>query len=51
MRVLEALDAAVAPPSPDEAAAAARSIAGGRADGDRPLRLAFRLLLLYLQVV
>lgn len=49
MRVLEALEA-VAPPSPGEAAASARSTAGGKADAERPLRLAFRLLLLYLQV-
>ncbi len=49
MRVLEALEA-VAPPSPEEAAASARSTAGGKADTERPLRLAFRLLLLYLQV-
>lgn len=50
MRVLEALEATSAPPSPEEAAAAARAAAGARADGQRPLRLAVRVLLLYLQV-
>lgn len=49
MRVLEALEATSAPPSPEEAAAAARAAAGSRADAQRPLRLAVRVLLLYLQ--
>ena len=50
MRVLEALDVAAAQQSPAEAAAAARATAGARADTERPLRLAVRVLLLYLQV-
>jgi hypothetical protein len=50
MRVLEALDVAAAQQSPTEAAAAARAAAGARADTERPLRLAARVLLLYLQV-
>lgn len=48
--MLEALDVASAQQSPAEAAAAARAAAGARADTERPLRLAVRVLLLYLQV-